>query len=76
MAHDGDDVEYADGQVSTSSLIVRHVGAVPLLMLRSLSVTKRCQRIRNQNESKLIGILFQISLADVDRSLTVDVWSL
>lgn len=28
LAHDGDDVKYADGQISSSSLIVRHFVAV------------------------------------------------
>lgn len=35
LAHDGNDVEYTDGQISSSSLIVRHFISVPRLAPRS-----------------------------------------
>lgn len=44
LAHDGNDVEYTDGQISSSSLIVRHFTSVPRLAPRShLSANRRVE---------------------------------
>lgn len=54
LAHDGDDVEYADGEVPPSSHIVRHFVAVPSLGPRSLSATIR-RTLLSTTETTLTG---------------------
>ena len=45
LAHDGDDVKYADGQISSSSLIVRHFVAVAHHVLHTTNLICK-QRLR------------------------------